>query len=187
MLSDTVGFISDLPTMLIAAFRATLEEVVEADLILHVRDIADEASAHQRTDVNAILAELGVDAEAEPGRLLEVWNKADLLDAAAKRRIENEAARDPTRPCLVSAVTGYALEALLGEIETRLNRARDTLDLVLQPEEGALSNWIYENCEVVERTGVGDGVTHLRIRVAPEKRYRLARLAGPARLGIAAE
>src|SRR4029079_2078236 len=149
VLSDTVGFISDLPTMLIAAFRATLEEVVEADLILHVRDIADEASAHQRTDVNAILAELGLDAEAELGRLLEVWNKADLVDAAAKRRIENEAARDPTRPCLVSAVTGYGFEALLGGIETRLNRARDTLDLVLQPEEGALSNWIYENCEVV--------------------------------------
>ena len=104
VLSDTVGFISDLPTMLIAAFRATLEEVVEADLILHVRDIADEASAHQRTDVNAMLTELGVDAEGEPGRLLEVCNKADLLDAAAKRRIENEAARDPTHPCLVSAL-----------------------------------------------------------------------------------
>ena len=83
-------------------------------------------------------------------------------------------------------MTGYGLEALLGEIETRLNRARDTLDLVLQPEEGALSNWIYENCEVVERFDAGDGVTHLRVRVAPEKRYRLARLAGPARLGIAA-
>ena len=99
--------------------------------------------------------------------------------------LENEAARDPTHPCLVSAVTGYGLEALLGEIETRLNRARDTIDLALQPEEGALSNWIYENCEVVERTDLGDGVTHLRIRVAPEKRDRLARLAGPARLGIA--
>jgi len=186
VLSDTVGFISDLPTMLIAAFRATLEEVVEADLILHVRDIADEASVHQRADVNAILAELGVDAEAEPGRLLEVWNKADRLDAAAKRRIENEAARDLTHPCLVSAVTDYGLEALLAEIETRLNRARDTLDLVLEPEEGALSNWIYENCEVVDRSDLGDGATHLRIRVAPEKRYRLARLAGAGRLGIAA-
>ncbi|HEY6669398.1 MAG TPA: GTPase HflX [Methyloceanibacter sp.] len=186
VLSDAVGFISDLPTMLIAAFRATLEEVVEADLILHVRDIADEASVHQRTDVNAILAELGVDAEAEPRRLLEVWNKADRLDAAAKRRIENEAARDPTRPCLVSAVTGYGLEALLGEIETRLIRTRDTLDLVLQPDEGALSNWIYENCEVIDRSDLGDGATHLRIRVAPEKRYRLARLAGATRLSIAA-
>ena len=186
VLSDTVGFISDLPTMLIAAFRATLEEVVEADLILHVRDIADEASVHQCADVNAILAGLGVDAEAEPRRLLEVWNKADRLDAAAKRRIENEAARDPAHPCLVSAVSGYGLKSLLGEIETRLNRTRDTVDLVLQPDEGALSNWIYENCEVIDRCDLGDGVTHLRIRVAPEKRYRLARLAGATRLGIAA-
>ena len=106
VLSDTVGFISDLPTTLIAAFRATLEEVLEADLILHVRDIADEASAQQRTDVNTILGELGVDAEADSGRLLEVWNKADRLDAATRVRLTHEAARDPARPCLVSAVTG---------------------------------------------------------------------------------
>jgi GTP-binding protein HflX len=186
VLSDTVGFISDLPTMLIAAFRATLEEVLEADLILHVRDIADEASAHQRADVKTILGELGVDAEADAGRLLEVWNKADRLDGAARARLQNEAARDATHPCLVSAVTGSGLKTLLTEIKTRLNRARDTVDLALQPDEGALSNWIYENCEVVERSDLGDGVTHLRIRVAPEKRYRLARLAGAARLGIAA-
>jgi GTP-binding protein HflX len=186
VLSDTVGFISDLPTMLIAAFRATLEEVLEADLILHVRDIADEASANQRADVKAILAELGVDADAEPGRLLEVWNKADRLDAATRRRIENEAARDPSHPCLVSAVTGFGRNTLLAEIETRLNRARDTLDLVLQPQEGALSNWIYENCEVIERSDLGDGATHLRIRVAPEKRHRLQRRASAARLRITA-
>jgi GTPase len=187
VLSDTVGFISDLPTMLIAAFRATLEEVVEADLILHVRDIADDASVHQRADVNAILAELGVDAEAEPRRVLEVWNKSDRLDAAMRTRLENEAARDPCHPCLVSAVTGDGLAALLGEIETRLNRARDTLDLALQPDEGALANWIHENCEVVERSDLGDGVTLLRLRVAPEKRHRLQRLVGAQRLHIAAE
>jgi GTP-binding protein HflX len=187
VLSDTVGFISDLPTMLIAAFRATLEEVLEADLILHVRDIADEASAQQRTDVEIILAELGVDAAAaDPARVLEVWNKSDRLDAATRRRLENDAARDASHPCLVSAVTGEGLKTLLAEIETKLNRTRDTLDLELQPDEGALSNWIYENCEVIERADLGDGVTHLRIRVAPEKRHRLARLAGPARLGIAA-
>jgi GTP-binding protein HflX len=81
-------------------------------------------------------------------------------------------------------VTGEGLTALLAEIETRLNRARDTLDLELQPHEGALSNWIYENCEVVERSDLGDGVTHLRIRVPAEKRHRLARLAGAGRLHI---
>jgi GTP-binding protein HflX len=134
--------------------------------------------------VTDILAELGVDAEAQSGRLMEVWNKADRLDAATRRRLANEAARDPAHPCLVSAVTGEGLARLLAEIETRLNRTRDTLDLELQPEEGALSNWIYENCEVIERSEEGDGVTHLRIRVAPEKRHRLARLAGPARVHI---
>ena len=106
VLSDTVGFISDLPTTLIAAFRATLEEVQEADLILHVRDIADATSASQRADVNAVLAELGIDADAEPDRLLEVWNKADLLDATARARIENEARRAAGGVVLVSAMTG---------------------------------------------------------------------------------
>jgi GTP-binding protein HflX len=93
VLSDTVGFISELPTTLIAAFRATLEEVLQADLILHVRDIADRATLSQREDVNAVLAELGIDAEAEPERLMEVWNKADLLDADALKRVEKEAKR----------------------------------------------------------------------------------------------
>jgi GTP-binding protein HflX len=187
VLSDTVGFISDLPTTLIAAFRATLEEVLEADLILHVRDVADEASANQRADVYAVLAELGIDADAEPDRLLEAWNKADLLEADTRARVENEAARKSSRPCLVSAAAGLGLKKLLGEIETRLNRSRTTVDLSLGPDEGALSNWIYENCEVLQRSDLGDGITQLRIRVAPEKRHVLARLAGPARLALAAE
>jgi GTP-binding protein HflX len=183
VLSDTVGFISDLPTTLIAAFRATLEEVLQADLILHVRDIADEASLSQREDVNAVLAELGIDAEEESERLMEVWNKADLLDAYGLQRAEKEAKR--AGAVLVSATTGYGRKALLAEIERRLNRARDTIEIAIRPEEGSLSNWIYENCEVVERSDVGEGVTSLRIRVAPEKRERLARLAGAARLRAA--
>jgi GTP-binding protein HflX len=185
VLSDTVGFISDLPTTLVAAFRATLEEVLEADLILHVRDIADEASGSQRSDVNAVLLALGIDAEGEPERLLEVWNKADLLDDAALKRAGNEARR--AGAILVSAVTGFGLDALRGEIERRLNLKRETIEIRLKPEEGSLSNWIYENCEVVARSSLGEGITALRIRVAPEKRERLARLAGPARLRLAAE
>jgi GTP-binding protein HflX len=185
VLSDTVGFISDLPTTLIAAFRATLEEVLQADLILHVRDIADETSGSQRSDVNAVLSELGVEAEGEPDRLLEVWNKADLLDAASLQRARNEARR--AGAVLVSAATCFGLDALRGEIERRLNLRRETIEIALKPDEGSLSNWIYENCEVVERKPVGEGVTSLRIRVAPEKRERLARLAGPARLRLAAE
>jgi GTP-binding protein HflX len=185
VLSDTVGFISDLPTTLIAAFRATLEEVLQADLILHVRDIADEASGSQRADVNTVLLELGIDAEGEPDRLLEVWNKSDQLDDAAVRRARNEARR--TSAVLVSAVSGFGLAALRGEIERRLNLRRETIEIALKPEEGSLSNWIYENCEVVGRSVLGEGVTSLRIRVPPEKRERLARLAGPARLRLAAE
>jgi GTP-binding protein HflX len=185
VLSDTVGFISDLPTTLIAAFRATLEEVLQAELILHVRDIADKTSSSQRTDVNEVLSELGIDAEGEPDRLIEVWNKADLLDAVAARRAQNEAKR--AGAILVSAATGEGLDALRGEIERRLNLRRETIEIALKPEEGALSNWIYENCEVVERRPVGEGVTALRIRIPPEKRERLARLAGAARLRLAAE
>jgi len=185
VLSDTVGFISDLPTTLVAAFRATLEEVQEADLVLHVRDIADKATANQRDDVNAVLADLSIDAEAEPDRLLEVWNKADLLDAIAMERAANEAKRHGG--VLVSAVTGYGLDHLRAEIEKRLNRRRQTVEIELGPQEGSLSNWIYENCEVLARADLGEGITSLRIRVAPEKRDQLARAAGAARLHAAAE
>ncbi|MGD9501825.1 MAG: GTPase HflX [Methyloceanibacter sp.] len=185
VISDTVGFISDLPTSLIAAFRATLEEVLEADLILHVRDIAGAASGSERADVNAILSELGIEAEAEPDRVKEVWNKADLLDDAAFRRAKGEAAR--AGAVLVSATTGYGLDALRAEIERRLNRRNETVEIALKPEEGALAHWIHENCEVVARRGLGEGVTTFRIRVAPDKRERLARLAGAARLKRAAE
>ena len=185
VVSDTVGFISELPTTLIAAFRATLEEVLEADLILHVRDIADDASPSQRADVNTVLRELGIDAEGEPDRLLEVWNKADLLDEAGLRRVQNEAHR--AGAILVSATTGSGLDILRAEIERRLNANRQTIEIALKPEEGSLSNWIYENCEVVTRKQLGEGITALRIRVAPDKRDKLARLAGPARLRLAAE
>ncbi len=185
VMSDTVGFISDLPTTLIAAFRATLEEVIEADLILHVRDIAEETSLSQRADVNAVLSELGLEVESEPGRLLEVWNKADLLDDAALRRAKSEARR--ASAVLVSSATGFGLESLRSEIEQRLNLRSETIEIALKPAEGALSNWIYENCDVVQRSDMGEGITALRIRIAPEKRQRLARLAGAARLKQAAE
>ena len=185
VLSDTVGFISNLPTQLVAAFRATLEEVLEADLILHVRDIADHASSSQRADVIAVLEGLGIEAEAEPDRIIEVWNKADLLDDLALKRIAGEAKR--VGAVLVSAVTGFGLDALRAAIEGKLNRARQTIEIMLKPDEGSLSNWIYENCEVVARSALDEGITALRIRVPPEKRDRLARLAGPARLRLAAE
>ena len=93
ILSDTVGFISDLPTMLVAAFRATLEEVIEADVILHVRDVSHEDTAAQSHDVEKVLGELGI--EASDPRLIEVWNKIDRLDAEARARLDNLAERQP--------------------------------------------------------------------------------------------
>jgi GTP-binding protein HflX len=137
--------------------------------------------------VHAVLVELGIEADAEPDRLLEVWNKADLLDAPARTRIKNEARRAEGGVVLVSAMTGEGLDALMIEIEKRLNRRRNTVEIAVKPEEGSLSNWIYENCEVVQRSDLGEGMTALRIRIAPEKRHLLLRLAGPARLKLAAE
>jgi GTP-binding protein HflX len=186
VLSDTVGFISDLPTTLIAAFRATLEEVLEANLILHVRDIADPSTASQRHDVNNVLAELGIDVESEADRVLEVWNKADLLDEKERKRLENEATRADSNPVLVSAMSGIGLDKLRGEIERRLNRACLAVEIVLGPQDGALANWIYENCEVMARDDLGEGAISLHIRVAPEQRERLSRLAG-SRVKLAAE
>jgi GTPase len=133
--------------------------------------------------VNAVLAELGINAEEEPERLMEIWNKADLLDADRLKRAEKEAKR--AGAVLVSATTGYGLDTLLAAIEKRLNRARDMVEIAVRPEEGSLSNWIYENCEVIARSDLGEGITSLRIRVAPEKRERLARLAGAQRLRTA--
>ncbi|MGB3659567.1 MAG: GTPase HflX, partial [Pseudolabrys sp.] len=120
ILSDTVGFISDLPTMLVAAFRATLEEVIEADVILHVRDISHDDSGAQSHDVGKVLGELGI--ESSDPRLLEVWNKIDSLNSDQRLRVSNLAERQQDRsyPLLVSALNGEGVERLLAAIETRL-------------------------------------------------------------------
>src|SRR6478609_5249052 len=132
ILSDTVGFISDLPTMLVAAFRATLEEVVEADVVLHVRDATHEDTAAQAHDVEQVLRALDIDP-GDHARIVEVWNKIDRLDAHARVQLENVAARRPAgeRPVLASALTGQGLDALLATIEARLALRRVVLDLVL--------------------------------------------------------
>ncbi len=121
ILSDTVGFISDLPTHLIAAFRATLEEVVEADLVMHLRDIADPDTAAQAEDVERILGDLGVDA-SDRKRVIEVWNKIDLLDDGNRARLLVDGAVDrPEPPIAISAVTGEGLDALVAIIEERVS------------------------------------------------------------------
>src|SRR5690606_11318316 len=116
ILSDTVGFISDLPTHLVAAFRATLEEVVEADLVIHLRDISDPDTAAQAEDVERILRDLGVDAQDEK-RVLEVWNKVDLLDESDRQRLL-EAGLKP--PIAISAVSGEGVEHLAALVEQRI-------------------------------------------------------------------
>jgi GTPase len=156
ILSDTVGFISDLPTMLVAAFRATLEEVVEADVILHVRDVSHEDAEAQLHDVENVLRQLGIESEdgVSAGRaLIEVWNKIDRLDQAERARLKNLADRRPEaqRPVLVSALTGEGLDALSAAIEERLAAGRVLIDLELDPADGAGVSWLHRHTEVIHK------------------------------------
>ncbi len=163
IISDTVGFISDLPTMLVAAFRATLEEVIEADVILHVRDVSHDDAEAQLADVEKILGQLGIDPQNGAGEkrvLIEVWNKLDRLDAAARARLQNLAERQSPehRPVLVSAVSGEGLDALAKMIEARLSAGRVLIELELDPADGAGMSWLHRHTEVMhkaldERTG----------------------------------
>jgi GTP-binding protein HflX len=170
MLSDTVGFISNLPTQLVAAFRATLEEVLEADVILHVRDISHEDAEAQQHDVEAVLGQLGIDPEASDN-IIEVWNKIDRLDDAARENLVNIAARrPPEQPCLlVSAHTGEGVEALLQTIEDRLAAARITLDLSIDAADGAGISWLHRNAEVLAKD-LHDGRYDMTVRVDPSQR-----------------
>src|SRR4029077_367097 len=173
ILSDTVGFISDLPTMLVAAFRATLEEVIEADVILHLRDMAHEDSAAQSHDVEKVLGELGI--EASDPRLIEVWNKIDRLDSAARARIFNLAERQPEtrRPVPVSALSGEGIDRLIAAIEKRLAESRQTLELSLYPSDGAGLSWLYRNSEVLSRGLRDDGRLGVTVRADAEKAARV--------------
>ena len=183
ILSDTVGFISDLPTMLVSAFRATLEEVVSADLVLHVRNIAHPDSQAQRADVVAILADLGIDAD-DHSRVVEVWNKLDLLDEAARVELLDSAAhrRAEERPAVLSALTGEGIDRLLATVETHLAARSKTLDIVLEPSDGQGLNWLYESAEVLARGDKTDGAIHLTVRVPPERLQRLQNRFPTARL-----
>ncbi len=172
ILSDTVGFISDLPTMLISAFRATLEEVRAADAIVHVRDIAHADSEAQSQDVETILAELGVTDAAD--RVIEVWNKLDKLDADARAVIEQEQEMRPSAPLAVSARTGEGIERLIAAIEDRLARGRSLVELTLDPSDGQGLHWLYEHSEVMRRADTDDGL-HLTVRVAPDQVERVKR------------
>ena len=163
ILSDTVGFVSDLPTHLVAAFRATLEEVVEADIILHVRDITHPESVAQRRDVLDVLAQLGID-ERDPRPLIEGLNKIDLVDDEARRVLINRAARhDSEVP--ISARDGRGCADLLAEIDRHLARREDTHDFAIPQGNGALIAWLYRHGDVLSRRD-RDGAAHLRVRLS---------------------
>ena len=170
LLSDTVGFISDLPTTLVAAFRATLEEVVEAELILHVRDIASPETEAQAADVRTVLAELGV--RGDDPRIMEVWNKIDLVAPYRREALTDRGVPASGRAVAVSATTGEGLDDLLTAIEVRLSAGRPVMAVDLAPAQLGLSAWLYENTQVLERTDDPEtGASRFTVRVA---RPRLA-------------
>jgi GTP-binding protein HflX len=179
ILSDTVGFISDLPTHLVAAFRATLEEVVEADLVIHLRDISDPDTAAQAEDVERILADLGV--EVSPGgKVIEVWNKVDRLDTETRERLVLSGAADGApAPAVVSAITGEGVDQLMRQVENRVAGDLAEMTVHLTPERMKLIDWLYRNADVLAREDLEDGGMDLRLRVTRAMRDEVEeRLAG---------
>ncbi|OOY20703.1 GTPase HflX [Thioclava sp. DLFJ5-1] len=153
ILSDTVGFISDLPTQLVAAFRATLEEVLEADLILHVRDISHPETEEQAEDVNDILAKLGVAKEVP---LIEVWNKMDAVPPDQRRALMVQEAREPDLQA-ISALTGDGLDALLTAIDEKLSEERYHEEITLRFADGRKRAWLHEQNVIRGETQTEEG------------------------------
>jgi GTPase len=166
ILSDTVGFISELPTALIAAFRATLEEVLSASVILHVRDVSHPETDAQAEDVENILTSLGLD-DARRGQIVEVWNKADLLDPLSLATREAQAAR--RKNCvLVSAQSGAGVETLLQLVEAKLASGQMTYEIKVAPEDGKGLAWIHRHGKVLASKTRADGTTRITARLDAE-------------------
>jgi len=167
ILSDTVGFISELPHELVAAFRATLEEVAEADVILHVRDAAHPETAAQRADVLAVLEDMVADDTLDPAwpeRTIEVLNKADLLGGVAQVPARNGS-------IAVSAITGEGLDVLGAAIDARIAAGMELADYAIAPQDGARLAWLYQHGEVIDRADDEAGV-HVKVRLLPADRAR---------------
>ena len=177
ILSDTVGFISNLPTHLVAAFRATLEEVLEADLVLHVRDMSDPDNAAQSADVLRILSDLGIDEKEREARIIEVWNKIDRLDPEAHDAVTERAAGRPDIMA-VSAVTGEGIDPLIVEIARRLSGVLTETTLKIPSDKLSLVSWIYENAVVDERKDEEDGSVTLDVRLSESQAAELERKLG---------
>ena len=164
ILSDTVGFISDLPTELVAAFRATLEEVEAADVIAHVRDIAHPDSDAQKESVLDILRDLRVVDEPEAPTLVEVLNKVDLLESEDREALVARAKRDNQPIAAVSALTGEGCDALLKILSAALGGRRKVVEVCLAPSDGAALAWLYDHGEVLSRQDGAEGID-LRVRL----------------------
>lgn len=190
ILSDTVGFVSDLPTQLVAAFRATLEEVLSADLILHVRDIAHPDTEAQKADVLDVLADLGVvpeGAEATEGSttrpLVEIWNKADLIEDAEHLAAVQGRAERTGNVVLVSALTGEGIPELRRYLADLLERGHRRYEMSLDGRHGAALAWLHAHGEIVEEEHeVTDDAFHvqLSVRMTPADYERFLRLHGAA-------
>jgi len=165
ILSDTVGFVSDLPTELIAAFRATLEEVLEADLILHVRDVSHPDTDAQKADVTAVLADLGIELHTGSDGL-EVANKIDRLDGESAAYWQERSARG-NGVVAVSAVSGDGVPDLLARIDTALSAQHREISVSLAHRDGKLLSWLYERGEVTAREDADDEV-RLKVRLSPD-------------------
>ena len=158
--------------MLVAAFRATLEEVIEADVILHVRDISHDDSEAQLRDVEKVLSEL--DIAATDCRVIEVWNKLDRLDGAGRERVLNLAGRNSDRrPIPVSAITGEGIDRLVDAIEARLSESRLTLEISIDPADGAGLSWLYRHSEVLVKDMRDDGRMAVTVRADPDNAARV--------------
>lgn len=170
VLSDTVGFISDLPTQLVTAFRATLEETLEADVILHVRDISDPLAARRRDEVMDVLKQIGAGEEAGQ-ELIEVWNKSDLLPHDEQESLQSVAERDRTDAALtdayvVSCLSGEGLDTLLHGIEEALTRGDQILDVEITPKAFSARAWLHENGHVIEERAGDAGAVAMTVRLS---------------------
>ena len=165
VLSDTVGFVSELPHELVNAFHATLEEVNEADLIVHVRDISHPDTDVQKRDVERVLGDIGIDEESQR-RMIEVLNKIDRLDAKAKSATASRAKRDNSIAIPVSAKTGEGCENFLDVLAERLAEGFEILDIKIDHADGRRLAWLYQNGEVIDRKDT-DAEISVKVRLSP--------------------
>lgn len=180
ILSDTVGFVSNLPTQLVAAFRATLEEVLEANLILHVQDASNPTRDQQKSDVIEILNQLGIEQGDDNAPILEVWNKIDQIRSdELKNENENLINRmdeKGNKPFLISAKTGEGGEKLLSAIDGYLEEQEISLDLNLKPTQGIIVNWLYQNGQVTQGKTSTTGDTHYAVTLPKRLAGRLEKM-----------